>query len=478
MVFNLLLVADYFMLLNFHGNFNQDAVDIIMDTNPGESAEFLNTYLNWWKATLWIAGVVAFNVASWKAAKCTYKYISGNKIVTAVACVILGAAGCYIGKCAWNYLRYADGMSITQCNSLVRAAYAWHIAMQNLQIYENIVRNNTDIAARAAEDAPRNVVVVIGESHSVFHSQLYGYKKNTEPLMSELRDKGSLTVMKDAITPWDRTTKALASIFSTSGAIRGLTASPVFPQLFRKAGYRTVMLDNQCVAGGGTSVNGDRGLSEAMFNERNTRLYPYDEDMLQLLDSVRSQDPTLYVIHLMGQHYTYSERYPRDASNSVFSSTDYPDSISEEIRSRRAHYDNATLHTDRNLRSIINHFRDKDCAVIYFSDHGEELGEDGFGHGYAASSSMIDRQIRVPMWIWLSDSFREKRPEMASRVARASTLRITTDDVSQAILSLGGIETPFYDPKRSFLSGDYDSTRTRIAIQSIDFDRASKAAFE
>ena len=44
------------MIINFHGIFNQDAVDVITDTNPNESSGFIRSYLSLSKLLLWGSG--------------------------------------------------------------------------------------------------------------------------------------------------------------------------------------------------------------------------------------------------------------------------------------------------------------------------------------------------------------------------------------------------------------------------------------
>jgi len=50
---------------------------------------------------------------------------------------------------------------------------------------------------------------------------------------------------------------------------------------------------------------------------------------------------------------------------------------------------------------------------------------------------------------------------------------ITTDDISQAILSLGGMRTPWYKPQRDFLNSKYNKKKHRIVLNTIDYDSYS-----
>lgn len=462
-LFNIAIVLDYFMIINFHGIFNQDAVDVITDTNPEESSGFIRTYLSPSKLLLWGAAIAVYNILVWKACR-----ICGKSIIVKRAILLTVSAAIAIsGYCALHYVRYGSGMSVPQCNTLVRATYALHIANRNLSVHNDILAQCKSAEASSLTDIRPDIVVIIGESHSVYHSQLYGYRLSTEPLMHELSLDSGLTVFRDAISPWDLTIRAMHSVFSVAGAQHGLTSAPLFPALFKAAGYHTEMHDNQYLINSGVSILADSNLSGAMFDERNDRKFRYDSEMLSCVTPATV--PSLYVIHLQGQHYTYADRCPEEQR--VFSEKDYHDSILPEKRRVMAHYDNATLMTDRNLRSIIDKFQDRDCAVIYFSDHGEEIYEyDDMGHGFAAESKNPEIQLRVPLWIWLSPAYRANRPEIAYNVSSSGRRPVTTNDISQVILELGRIHTPYHNPRRSFISPDYDRSKKRIVLNSLDFD--------
>lgn len=462
-LFNIAIVLDYFMIINFHGIFNQDAVDVITDTNPDEADGFIRTYLSPSKLLLWCAAIGIYNMLVWKASRVCGKFI----VIQRAILLTMFMAVAISGYCAVHYVRYGSGMSVPQCNTLVRTAYALHIADRNLSVHNDILARCNNVRATPMSDSCPDIIVIIGESHSVYHSQLYGYGLSTEPSMQELSLDSGLTVFRDAISPWDLTIRAMHSVFSVAGAERGLTSAPLFPALFKAAGYHTSMHDNQYLVNSGVSLLADSNLSEAMFDERNSRKFRYDSEMLSAVTT--SDIPSLYVIHLQGQHYTYADRYPAELR--IFSEKDYHDSIPPEKRKVMAHYDNATLMTDRNLRNIIDKFKERDCAVIYFSDHGEEIYEhDDMGHGFAAESKNPELQLRVPLWIWLSPAYRTGRPEIAKSVSSSAGRRVTTDDISQVILELGRIDSPLYNPRRSFISPDYDTNRQRIVLRSVDFD--------
>lgn len=470
LLFNLMIGLDYFMLLNFHEIFNQDAMDVIADTNPAEARGFLRTYLTIGKTVMYLSAIAAYNIAIWKLAQLpfpTYRRLSVRILYTISILGLLTVA-----YCGYHYVKYGNGIGIPQCSTTTRVLYSIKISRDNLKIQDDILRECQLAQATTTlpADSLPDIIVIIGESHSVFHSQLYGYSKATEPRMSEIAD--GLTIYRDAITPWDITVRAMQAIFSTADVSGRLQKAPLFPALFKKAGYHTVMYDNQYTVGKGISLLSDPQLSAAMFDERNTRLYPHDSELIETISHIPA--PTLYVIHLYGQHYPYADRYtPRF---NAFTKDDYADSIPETYRETIALYDNATLSTDHNLRTIIEKFRHDECAIIYLSDHGEEVFDysDKKGHCFAADAGIIDYQLRIPLWIWLSPAYRRHHPDLTRQVAQASQLPVSSNDISHVILRLGLIDTPHIDPSRCFIDTTYDRHRRRTVLTTIDFDSRSK----
>ena len=137
-----------------------------------------------------------------------------------------------------------------------------------------------------------------------------------------------------------------------------------------------------------------------------------------------------------------------------------------------AQYDNATLYNDFVIASIINKFKNTNSVLIYFSDHGEEVFElrDYNGHGNAALSPDLKYQIRVPLMIWMSDSYKKYHKKIYDKAISNKHTPIITDDISHTILGIGGLSTPFYKPQRDFLNDKYNKKKHRIVLNTIDYD--------
>lgn len=316
-------------------------------------------------------------------------------------------------------------------------------------------------------------IILIGESFSLYHSSLYDYAKPTNPLLAKRKEEGNLFVFDNVVTLDDHTHGVMRSVYSLSPKSNGFDNYPLFPACFRAAGYYTCLYDNQYFVGQGITFLTDKNLSATLFNVRNDKGYQFDGDMIR--DICKSRRPSLYIVHLQGQHYTYASRYP--IAFNRFKADEYDlQRYSSTQRNILAHYDNATYYNDYVVNELMNKFEKDSVCLIYFSDHGEEIYDcrDYMGHGNAAYSPNLNYQMHIPFMIWFSPSAKSAFPHLVEQVKNAQHSRISTDDISHVLLDMAGIKTEFFDKTRSFINKDYAIERHRIILNSIDYDAASE----
>ena len=119
------------------------------------------------------------------------------------------------------------------------------------------------------------------------------------------------------------------------------------------------------------------------------------------------------------------------------------------------------LYNDFVVDEIIRRFEDKNAIVIYVSDHGEEVYDsmNFFSHNEGTPSRYM---IEVPFIVWTSQKFRQAYPELEERIASSVNRPYMTDDMIHTLLDIMGIETPGYDPPKSIINPNFDSSRKRI----------------
>lgn len=465
-IYNILCIAEYFSYINFHRILNQDVIDIIAETNTKEISNFFSSYIDKHWILFFFFIFLSLNLIFYKFSS----VIAKSKYIGYI-CLCLSFIGTIVyGYTAYNFILYRNGMGIPQLTTITRVTYSYYITHNRSQDIKNLnqVCKKVNVFIQDITNSPQ-IVVVIGESYSLFHSSLYEYEIETNPLLNQHKKDGNLFIYNNAVTIDDHTHNVMRSIYSLASQTNQFSQVPLFPACFKSAGYRTILYDNQYFIGNGTTFLTDKELSHTLFHYRNTHGFSYDGDMIE--DIYISDSTSLYVIHLTGQHYTYANQYPKEFQ--YFKAEDYNSDIHNiEQRNIIAHYDNATRYNDFVINKIIKKFKDLNCCLVYFSDHGEEVYDcrDYMGHGNAVHSPNMDYQIRIPFMIYTSPSFQENYPQTVERIKQSQNYPISSDDVPHLLLDIANIKTEHFDPTRSCINEKYDTLRHRIVLNSIDFD--------
>lgn len=336
-----------------------------------------------------------------------------------------------------------------------------------------------------------HIVLIIGESQSRHHSQLYGYTMPTTPRELERRQRGGLTVFTDVVTPWNLTSFVFRYLMSLHavGDEGEWCQAPLFPTLFRKAGYTTTFITNQFLSRAGEAIYDFSGgffmnhpeLSSAMFDRRNTELHPFDEALLddwqQLCqsDTAAGAGPTLTILHLMGSHMSYKDRYPQKTRKHLRATHYKRPELNSHQRLVLADYDNSVRYTDSIAGVVMSRLEREEALVVFLSDHGEEAFDDSLHIWGRMHTEQIDHRLaraefEIPFWIWCSDSYRERHPEVVSAIVRAARLPFMTDNLPHMLLWLAGIHCPYYRDACNPLSPRYDASRPRLLKARTDYN--------
>ena len=461
---NLLIITDIFLLKEFNLIFGEDVINIIADTNHTEVSNFTSTYLCINNIAFIIFITTILNLAAYYLPKFLLK-IKRNYIFNAY--IILCCCSLLLcGYTIYNLKVYGTGLGVPQYASVFRYTHSTLLLKKRSNDIINIrnICDNTSASTSAKDD--RIIVLVIGESHSKFHSSIYGYNLPTNPLLNKLKNNGELHVFNNAITPYNATHATLKSVFSTNE----FASSPLFPCIFKKAGYNTHIYENQYLLGKSSNFLTDKSLSDLMFTTRKDFNYVLDEVLVDSIQPING--PALYILHLQGQHYIYKNRYPN--SFTQFSSSDYDTNRwSESQREIIAHYDNATLYNDYVLNTLINKFQNLNSCIVYFPDHGEEIYEvrDYMGHGdYNGDKEALNHQVQIPFFIWVSNDFKAQNPNIYNNIITRYDTPITSKNISHLLMGLAEIKCTSYNPKKDFLNNEYDSISHRYTLKSIDYD--------
>lgn len=336
-----------------------------------------------------------------------------------------------------------------------------------------------------------NIVLVIGESYNKHHSQLYGYNKPTTPYQKEMAEQGCLVPFTDVVAPWNLTSFVFKHVLSLHavGDSGEWCDAPLFPEVFRKAGYHVTFITNQFQSkakeavydfSGGFFLN-DPEMSQRQFDTRNTALYRFDEGVLNTYDELKAQNKehNLVILHLMGSHVEYRARYPQNTRRFFTPQNANRPELTVKQRYILSDYDNSVRYNDSIVSAITQRFIDKDAVVIYMPDHGEEIFDGspfiyGRMHGANIDYRLARNEMEIPFWIWGSPLYIENHPYGWQAIRNAKDRPMMTDVLPHLLLYLAGISTPAYRPEYNVLAPEYNTKRPRILKGTTDYNTLKK----
>lgn len=512
-------LVDMFCYVRFESTLTPTMLMLFDETNQQEASEFLSSYIGWDILTSevgWILLLIAVHIL-WTIIRCIGASLRKriilpriNETIPKICKAILGVATlwtvidagnqCWSNKTATQRLfsyqtigqveheltRKDHAVMYLPVYRLAFGIYANRLAAHQV---DQLVAASSKVVVDSCSFRVPNIVLVIGESYNKHHSQLYGYKMPTTPRQIALREEGSLVPFSDVVAPWNLTSFVFKHTFSLHavGDSGEWCDEPLFPEVFRRAGYRVTFITNQFQSkakepvwdfSGGFFLN-DPSLSGRQFNVRNTKTYRYDEGVLKAYDTMKGDSTNnLYILHLMGSHVDYRARYP-EKTRSRFKPEMYnrPD-LNDHQRKLLAEYDNSLLYNDSVVAVITQKFMDKDAVVIYMPDHGEEIFDDepiwGRLHSAETDYRLARNEMEIPFWIWGSPLYRENHPYGWLAIQNAKDRPLMTDVLPHLLLYLGGISSPLYRSEYNVISPDYDMRRPRILKGETDYNQLKK----
>lgn len=472
-------LVDAFIFALHRSLFDKSMFQLVLDTNLQEAMEFVDNYSSVISTKiLWILPLAIFLVLCFKVGVALIHLFLKSRIRFIRAVMIFGLmiASMISWYIAPSYTFFPRiGISVVRMTVLIYGAFKEIHEYQ--AVYKNIDATHIEITRN--ESKLPWVIFILGESTSRHHMSLYGYDKPTNPKLQQRFEQNEFVLFTDCISGGDLTMLSCERLFSfydnhAQIAFRNgreeITDKPwyQYPNLFdilKAAGYHTAWLSNQ--ESSGIFGNVPRAYADrcdeknfTVIRDTGTFVYEFDEKLLPLLDdSLRKNfsEKNFYVLHLLGTHTDYRLRFPDEYE--IFKADDEP-AKTDFQRAYQADYDNAVLYNDFVVDEIIKRFEDKDAVVIYISDHGEAVFDDGihFGHGPGVDGIGLE----IPMIVWFSKSFKENHPDLVQRVSAAKDLPFMTDDMIHALLDLMQIQTPEFDSRKSLFNENFDTTRRRI----------------
>jgi len=308
-------------------------------------------------------------------------------------------------------------------------------------------------------DKPKTFVVIIGESQSRSHMQLYGYERETNPELNQI--KGQLYIFNNVISPATITVESMKYILTLANHQNPeyFLQKRSVVNLFQEAGYDTVWIGNQGFKG--NKYNISHGVIANECSKAYEIAYKHDQavvDALEMTLRIRGKRDRIVFIHLRGSHTKYSERYTREFEyfDHTKNPLPYGNNLPEDKKRIIDEYDNSVRFNDHIVASIIDIVKAQNeySWVLYFSDHGEELFEyrDMFGH---QAKNFSRYMCEIPFILWVSDKYRAANRDIFTNMNYYLARPYSTEDVIHSISALSKLRYADFDKSRSIFSADY-----------------------
>jgi len=490
----LLLIVNAFLVVHFRSCISPNTLMLLFETTPGESAEFLTTYLprlsslavvagvglvalllwfveHWWQRRRTAAGTPFMLSAGWGASLAVFPALG----LLAMLWLYASLFSCRSPEDVEDWTRSHHAEGADDVTTLICSLVSLYLSDQAVQrAVQRIASLEPTEAHSAFSDDSLHVVLVIGESLNKHHCSVYGYPLATTPWLTAQRDAGRLWVFRDVVTPFNLTSHVLKNMLSTSSLGLGERwhDGSFLPAVVCRAGYEVYFWDNQYSAGRGQSFDfalnsflHHPDVASACYTSTNKRSYEFDGDLVADWSRCAKTGRLRFsIVHLMGQHVAFYCRYPHGGPFDHFSA----DSIiagprrpwlTEYHRQVIADYDNAVRYNDSVLSDIAQAVSAEPSVVLFVSDHGEEVFDERPLQGRQFLSVVSDdvrrAEYEVPMVLWVSPRV-QLSDSLRSALDRAVARPLSTDNLSPFIIgTLCGIALPDSLRRRDVASPDY-----------------------
>ena len=325
--------------------------------------------------------------------------------------------------------------------------------------------------AELTTDDPTLVVIVVGESCNRNHMSLYGYGRETTPRLKARQD---ILVFDNVVSANSNTLYSVMNFLTENNMEhhRPLDSCIHIFDVLHSTPYRSYWISNQAPIGlwenGVTNLVQNADVKTfvnvtSSSSMESTQTASYDQLLFVPLQSAISDTAKhkVVLLHLLGCHTQYNKRYPNDFA--LFE--DKGDKRTRNINT----YDNAVYYNDFIVDSVFSMLKTYSLShpeirvsALYFSDHGENVYDEGDYCGHNYSDKIPNANVEIPFVLWLSPPQKKYLDAHNYPVTSQLHTPYMIDDLFHTIIDLCGIAIPCFDKTRSFINPDFNSTRPRI----------------
>ena len=368
-------------------------------------------------------------------------------------------AVCILGSVLTGTGITAISFSLTECYSMTS-----ELIVRSLDYFDEIERYSLEqqkrlLAAKALKNGREKkgiFVLILGESHNKHYFSSYGYKLPTTPNLELFRKQSDFIFFENAYSCHCQTVPTLSYVLTNQNQYETKEIAVTLPDMVRAMGGKSLWLSNQfpwgefdtpiaAIAHGADKVHFLNDSSDFILKRTD-----YDTDLTKLLPSMLDFDHGLVILHMMGSHRHYPNRYPAEyLADKAFSE-----------------YEKSVHYSDKALGGMMEFFRkDKRVkAVVFVSDHSH-IPADKRGHN---ADQYTQEMTEIPMFVYLSPAYQQENRELVMRLRKNRTAVFTNDLIFELMLSLWGIAPASrWNIGQNSYALDYTNARTLWGREKI-----------
>ncbi len=439
---------------NYGVIFSKEMIANIVETDYAEASSYVNLSAFLWIFFLGVIPAVLISRLTITPSRRPYAYPLCSFFASVLA--IAAIAGLYSQDYVMTSRNYSD---------LKRIAVPTYVVSSGLKFvklkYFTSEIPYQQIGADARQSAPRGgkkslTLLIVGETARAANYQLNGYARDTNKFTAPL----GVAFYTNFTSCGTETAVSVPCMFSnltrTGYSLEKAESQDNMLDVLKRAQIQILWIDNDggCKGvcknvetidirkeyAGNTEYCNSAGCLDAA-------LVPELEKQLAKL----KDENTVVVLHLMGSHGpAYYKRYPQnfDGFKPDCRQSDVQNCPSDALVNT---YDNTILYTDEVISRVIGVLQKNsarwDSSLLYLSDHGESLGENGiYLHGLPYRLAPRE-QKHIPFIAWFSDGFLKKNNILKKCLADSAANEYSQDNLFHTMLGLADVLTQTYDIK-------------------------------
>ena len=299
-------------------------------------------------------------------------------------------------------------------------------------------------------------VLVIGESQNRAHMQAYNYHRATTPWLDSMKNDKNMLLFTKAYSCHTHTVPTLLYALTAKNQYNNIAVKNAVSvlEVAEAAGFETVWLSNQVkysawdtpvtsIAG---EANQQKWINSTLGESTNTDYF--DGKLIEELEKIKITDKMLIVMHLMGNHGSYEQRYPK-----AFEKYDGKNTIDK--------YDNSIIYNDYVMSQVYKRIRKipNFKGLVYCSDHADAVDKN-----LSHDAAQFDFDMtHIPLYIYLSDSYIQNNSAKYVSLEKQKNKLITNDLLFNLMLGVLGINlNNIYEPNNDPTADTFDNNKERF----------------